>query len=587
MTIADPTRQPAKSELKQPAPNPRDQEDLVQLDSLFNRLKRAIPETPYIISAPTLDPYAHRSRQESRSWMLGHLFDPDEELLQYRTYYYREHGQDCLVLQSGEDDRPQVEKKANQYLSAPTTGPKKKISLSDYKRKQANGVITPGKKISPELPPTKLPQTYVNGVKEGKTQTPPKPAPKPDESQSRKRKLEDSATTKPSSQAHARLQDNMPSAKKPRKDSLSEHNTTLDTSAHTNGTPHGLPPLLSPVHASLPNPHDLPPILSPTLPAPIRTELEKIETRKRAESSASASSLDKKSHHLAVPESKPHRNDDGSKGSPQPRNTVKPVSGVKSPATEPAELQRELEQVAPEKKSLIVRLKFKKVARTLERILKLPPSRKPPTAAEKRERQENMKERLSKPQPKPNDVDVRRNKEAAKAPVRNSTGSAKAEGNATSKVAEKRPRLEEDMPSSKRQKTHASRENPLTPIQQTIPSPTKSNKSSAQKPQGVYSTPSRKVVGAINMIRTNSGEGVDSTVATPSSGVKNYDSKAPPTSAPVNGKMPKQSLHHMSMKLNTLGRSLKHECQAILNKGKGIAEEDSKRAAVIFLECLL
>jgi hypothetical protein len=524
--------------------------------------------------------------------MLGHLFEPDEELIQYRTFYYREHGSSCFSLQSGEDDKPQVEKKARASLTAPTTGPKKKINFQDYKKKQANGVITPGKKISPELAPTKLPQPHVNGVKEQPKETPPKPAPKPDESQPRKRKLEDSVASKPSKQADAPSQDNMQPAKKARKDSLSEPNTTLEPAATSNGTPHGLPPILSPNHAPL-NPYDLPPILSPTLPVAIKAELkilDGLETqRKRAESSASTSSSDKKSQLLAVPDANAPRSDKASKGSPQPRNKVKPVSNAKSPSAEPAQLHREMEQVMPEKRSRIVRLKYgKKVARTLEQLLKLPASRKPPTAAEKRERQENMKDRLSKPQPKSGDVEVRKNKEASKAPVRNSTSTAKAEANATSKAPEKRPRAEDDMPSSKRQRTQASRENPSTPTPQPISPPTKSNKSSAQKPQGVYSTP-RKVIGAINMIRTSSGEGIDSTVTTPSSGMKNYDAKVAPTSTPVNGKkqVAKHPLQQISMKLNSLGRSLKHECQGILNKGKPISEEDSKRAAVIFLECIL
>jgi hypothetical protein len=42
-----------------------------------------------------------------------------------------------------------------------------KISLSAYKSKQANGVITPGsKKLSPGLTPTKPSPALANGVKQ-------------------------------------------------------------------------------------------------------------------------------------------------------------------------------------------------------------------------------------------------------------------------------------------------------------------------------------------------------------------------------------------------------------------------------------
>lgn len=100
--------------------------------------------------------------------MLGHLFEPHEEHLQYRTFLYREPYQDCFVLQPGEEVEPDVERPKSQASDTPAQGTKKmKISLSAYKSKQANGVITPGsKKISPSLTPTKPSSSLTNGVKQ-------------------------------------------------------------------------------------------------------------------------------------------------------------------------------------------------------------------------------------------------------------------------------------------------------------------------------------------------------------------------------------------------------------------------------------
>lgn len=133
-----------------------DKGDLEKLDDIFKRIKKAVPHTPYVLSTPSLYPYQYHSRHESHAWMMGHLFRPDEEHLQYRTFQYREPYQDCFTLMPGEEEEPEASRPKSQPATAANQAPKKKISLSDYKSKQANGVITPGsKKPSPSLQPTK------------------------------------------------------------------------------------------------------------------------------------------------------------------------------------------------------------------------------------------------------------------------------------------------------------------------------------------------------------------------------------------------------------------------------------------------
>jgi hypothetical protein len=150
-----------------------DQGELDGLDKLFKRIKAATSRTPYILSTPSLDPYRYHSQQEANAWMMGHLWRPNEEHLQYRTYVYREPCQDCLELQAGEDEDPEPERPGSRASNAGGQVTKKKLNLSAFKVKQASGTVTPAsKKVSPSLPPTEVKQTQANGVKKPEKQDP-------------------------------------------------------------------------------------------------------------------------------------------------------------------------------------------------------------------------------------------------------------------------------------------------------------------------------------------------------------------------------------------------------------------------------
>jgi hypothetical protein len=148
-----------------------DQGEIDALDKLFKRIKSATSRTPYILSTPSLDPYRYHSQQEANAWMMGHLWRPNEEHLQYRTYIYREPCQDCLELQAGEDDDPEPERPDSRASNAGSQVAKKKLNLSAFKVTQASGTTTPAsKKVSPNLPPTKVKQDQANGVKKPEKQ---------------------------------------------------------------------------------------------------------------------------------------------------------------------------------------------------------------------------------------------------------------------------------------------------------------------------------------------------------------------------------------------------------------------------------
>jgi hypothetical protein len=527
-----------------------DQDDLAQLDAVFKRIKTAAPRAPYILSAPSLYPYRYHSQQEANAWMLGHLFRPDEEHLQYRTFVYREPCQDCLELQAGEDDD-----------RASTTGQvaKKKLNLSAFKVRQANGTTTPSsKKPSPDPPPAHITTSHANGVKPTSSTTTASHEPR-----------RETASTDPKANA--------------------------DKSGPSDRTPHGLPPLLSPVHEPPSNPHGLPNILSPTLPSNIQAELDKLATqRKRAESNTSSSSSDRKSQALAVPEPVVHKAADKVKAKAEPRIRSVIVNG-KSPNGDQAKRKDDAEQ------KLIVKFKYTKAqAATIKKLLRLP-SRKwkietkerqdprdLPTSSQLKVPEEEPKKK--KPIPK---VAARRSDNTTPAPTPTAKPIASEQpAKLPVKVPEKRPRADDDaQPAvpSKRPKPAPSQDRPHTPTSQVVSSPSLSNKSSAQK--GQYATP-KSSHKAVSMLRTESAESNDATpgrsVSTPA-GVK-LEAKGAPTSAPISGK--KQAditlLAQTSMKLNQMGRTLKHEATKILiGEGKQVTKQDEKRAAVTNLECIL
>jgi hypothetical protein len=370
----------------------------------------------------------------------------------------------------------------------------------------------------------------------------------------------------------------------PQKSETAGPKTKIEKLDPSSSTPHGLPPLLSPVHEPLGNPHGLPAILSPTLPSNIQAELDRLEVqRKRAESDASTSSSDRKSQHLAVPlgaSQKPS-------GTPKSENRIRSVSvNGKSPNNEA------VSQSEPTDPTMVVKLKFSKTkAPVVGQILRLPAKR---GNAEKKERQDTPKITdppviKKKPIPK---VAARRG-EALTPALASTPKTITKPAPASTKVAEKRPRDDDAslaVPPAKRPRASSTLDRPITPVQQ-ITSPAPSSKaSSAQKSQPQYATPKRDLK-AVNMLRSQSSESNDATPgrsgATPA-GVK-LEPKAGPTSAPLNGK--KQAdislLGQTSAKLNQMGRALKHEATKILTSGGKITKQDEKRAAVINLECIL
>lgn len=382
------------------------------------------------------------------------------------------------------------------------------------------------------------------------------------------------------------MREGIQSHQQPPKVDPSDLKMNPDRSAPSNATPHGLPPLLSPVGQTLNNPYGLPAILSPTLPSNVQAELDRLETqRKRGDSNASTSSSDRKSQLLAVPDSQTQKREEDSRTT----NRARSISvNSKSPS------RTSLNRGGASGPSLLVKLKYgKRLGATISKLLRLPPSRKAPSQNEEKERQDPIKERTIKVQAKTTDSVTGSSAETPTMPRKGTSAQKVRTVGSSVKAPEKRPRNEDDVSSavpSKRPKSN--QDGPTTPSQQVVSSPALSNKSSAQKSQGMYTTP-RKDHKAVSMLRANSSEGYDVTPgrtgSTPSS-AKHLDPKAMPTSAPLSGKkqVDYQSLSQTSQKLNNMGRKLKHDAQKIFTEKEGkVSKDDQKRAAVTSLECIL
>ncbi|KAL1602446.1 hypothetical protein SLS60_005862 [Paraconiothyrium brasiliense] len=573
--------------LKRKQKSDEDQEDLDQLDGIFKRIKTAVPRAPYILSTPSLNPYRYHSSHEARAWMLGHLFKYEEEYLQYRTYLFREPYRDCFTLQPGEDDEPEAPRPMSQVSNVASQGPKKKISLADYKNKQANGVSAPGsKKPSPALQPTKHNIAQTNGVKPSHAQAPAHELDKHDSSQPKRpeKKISDKPEKRDRAESFASASSQKPES--------AESRINIDKSGPSSSTPHGLPPLLSPVDPPLSNPHGLPTLLSPTLPPKILEELDRIETsRKRADSNTSTSSSDRnKSQNLHVPE----RTASKKPVSTQAGDGVSRARSISINGKSPNEdLADHNEDRAP---SLIVKLKYTKKSReTIKRLLALPPKREGPVA--RKERDEQSQKLAS--QNKTSDGIEKKPKPIPKVAARRPESATAPKAPVPSIKVEKRPRSEDDaaqaspVPAKRpRSSTVSSQQDrPITPRDQITSSPATSTKLSAQKSSGTLVTP-RKDLKAVNMLRTNSSESQHSTPGR--SGVTPISSRldpSAPTSVPPLGskkQMDISLLQQSSMKLNQMGRSLKHEGQKLeRDKAAKLTKADQKHAAVIGLECIL
>ncbi|KAF2772279.1 hypothetical protein EJ03DRAFT_324709 [Teratosphaeria nubilosa] len=412
-----------------------DQADLDALNVATDRLRAALPDDSYVLTIPhDVEPrYHHYNQQTAMAWCTNTPFQWREgEPTQYQTWFYHETGVDMYVPHSSRP-REEVEKpRAGTGSSTPSGGPKKKISLDTYKKKQ-NGAVTPAQSAAPAVKPVAvevLPQVKQPAVKGPverlKAETEQVLAAVPEvedevakvpkletEQKELKRKRSDeealpqkqdrdaSEVSKAPVTKKARTSPPPPPARAPEQPKPAPAKAAKPKSVTKAATPdpevhmqdQGLPPRLSPLHvADVPA---LPPRLSPTLPANIAASLEaKKLTSSQHETSApnlapknDLLTLSNKSEGVTKHKSPIPRNGfRANSSSPAVRSDVDdkmPVSSNAAPKRPRSpELSRDdemavgkaLKDKKQEKANLIIKLKYRKHHREdIKRILKMRP----------------------------------------------------------------------------------------------------------------------------------------------------------------------------------------------------------------------
>jgi hypothetical protein len=142
-----------------------DQEDLAAMNAAIDRMRAFTPADPYVLTIPQDEPrYHHHYAIQARQWLENTPFDPrddKDERIQYQTFVYHEPNKGMYMLHNSRppdagtntstngDGEMRGKEKAGTGANTPNAGPKKKISLDAYKRKQTGQ--TPEVKPAKEL----------------------------------------------------------------------------------------------------------------------------------------------------------------------------------------------------------------------------------------------------------------------------------------------------------------------------------------------------------------------------------------------------------------------------------------------------
>lgn len=141
-----------------------DQEDLRELEKSLDRISDKTPALPYIVTVQSM--FEYHPRQVAHDFRDTH-WDRSERRLEYSSFLYRNtssgntllqlHGQEPAVSASSQpagsaQKTPRIDSAANTNPNTPSLGPRKKISLADYKKRALEKTQTPApNKDSPVL----------------------------------------------------------------------------------------------------------------------------------------------------------------------------------------------------------------------------------------------------------------------------------------------------------------------------------------------------------------------------------------------------------------------------------------------------
>lgn len=493
----------------------QDRAELAALDAAVARIKKVTPSDPYIITVPQdpklKDAYHHHYKSQQFQWLHNAPFRMEEgEGMQYQTFNFQEpDGEHIMALHANPltMSRPPTADPAKSTTrpNTPNPGPKKVLSLSAYKNKQAGG--TPAQEKAGVTAPEKASkQPAVKGPAERlkaesaemlaalgtpeSSQTLPserkeKAAPEPVKASAKRKREDEPAADREQPKTNGdrtvpppkktRTEEPVPVAEKV--DKLKTQSAAPAKHAQPKSRPAAsqqrpnelLPPKLSPVRNS---PFELPERVTYELPANIE---EGLKERTKAEPTTTSKDTSKRT----APEPKPRKESSlapDASGVASANKSPKPSggegSGPKSPAVTPAKIAKDrappkpaarepaktsgstaapkTTEAEPESEaSLVVKLKYKKARREdIRRILRLSPRPSkpatrpsPPTEAVKKDSAEPVRPEKTVNQP----VDRRDATRRTGKGVAQKIGPATKKPEETRATGEKRPRTEPDL----------------------------------------------------------------------------------------------------------------------------------------------
>ncbi|KLJ13522.1 hypothetical protein EMPG_11545 [Blastomyces silverae] len=617
-------------------------EFLKGVNTRFKHLSdNVLPASPYLLKVPTERPFHLGSRFVS-NWAVGdnRPFAPEEEHLQYMTFLSHQ-GEDTLLVAVGgwSDERGNIMEEDTSKVPSIATSPsvdtpkqklqRKKISLSDYKKKAHETPRSPPRSATPvnrkngtdRLTPAVKPKSPREPVPRAKV-----PAISPSKrkdtasitadnrsgntngiSQSKSARDGNSRSTPSSHKPPPSARESPPPTKKPRLSTTKEPPDNKST--RSRNAPPVVPALLSPTLPPTSVTPRLPRLLSPTLPPDIEEELAKIKDgepsidrisspRKAPSSSTIAGSKPER----PLPKSnkpRPHssstssssdkttkaRVSASSSSKPQGSSVAKPVpsNNQRSRAVDQTHSQisskpKGTTQLA--KPKLIVKLRYGRSNRKrIEALLRFSGKYKitPDHQSSKQKREPESSQRKSQTAPSSKSTEIQR--------------------------AEKRPRQKDEDDSQgsvpKRQKsaTLPVAERPRTPATTAFKSPSVPQQSTAAS-KGQFLTPS-KDLRATTMRRLGSGDGDSKLPAgldramntsTPGSAEKATTKHSPVTPSDNQQSKPRDTAESRawqeeSQKYFNLGRELKHASRR--HPGSHATDADHKLSAAIAVEAVL
>ncbi|KAF2156001.1 hypothetical protein K461DRAFT_318638 [Myriangium duriaei CBS 260.36] len=565
--------------------------DVESLNAAIDRIRKVIPDQPYIQTIPQDGSrWDHHHRESARVWRGQVPFERDERPdLQYQTFYYHEHGTDLIHLRihspppEPRQARATGSEAPGSSTATPKHGPKKKISLADYKNHKTKGasVEESGKSNS------------IDGNLEGVREETPKPS-RHDKAETQTRDFADSqgAASLKRKRSHDRTshvrppresQDDISRRRRPspeperterRERSRSPASSRKRKNAQAQPESLPLPVPLSPLQPLIPGRLSplgnlLPDMLSPNLPSNIVAELERrAQLRTTSDATRSPSGAPQKpSHRDNSDMSKPNGADrDKQSGkslltniqpphshdSPRPRpetETVKYTQSADTPLSDEVHVKAE----RSERPKLIVKFKIPKRLRLdYRRLLQF----KPRPAS--RISQDGEAARKVQGRDATAAATSSERREDAETVTRGSKLAHRDDDAAT----KKRRRLS---PSPSPQRKHEisakkSVKNTTTPLQAPFQSPPLPSRQLANN----HATPSSKKVTGTAMTRMSSTDGhaPSSTTATPASttsvaAVAGAGVRPSPSVAPSQATVESEAWSAESNRLLDLGKTLK------------------------------